>query len=62
MIVLLERRDMPTIMKRRERVEVVKYCKFVDEVLADTPDITDADYMALHKVCANVPHSSPPRR
>lgn len=37
-------------MKHRERVEVVKYCKFVDEVLTDTPDIIDHEYTIFYKV------------
>jgi glycerol-3-phosphate cytidylyltransferase-like family protein len=48
--VLHDKKDMPSIMKQRERVEVVKYCKFVDEILTDTPDIIDLDYMAFYQV------------
>eukprot|EP01127_Copromyxa_protea_P013077 TRINITY_DN3477_c0_g1_i1.p1 TRINITY_DN3477_c0_g1~~TRINITY_DN3477_c0_g1_i1.p1 ORF type:complete len:615 (+),score=145.20 TRINITY_DN3477_c0_g1_i1:187-1845(+) len=37
-------------MKQRERAEVVRYCKFVDEVLTDTPDIIDTEYATYYQI------------
>jgi len=42
-------------MSQKERVEVVEACKYVDEVVLDSPWIPDVDYLDSKK--ARPPHS-----
>ena len=40
----------PTVMTHAERCECVRYCKYVDEVLAHAPWIIDEEFMNMHRI------------
>lgn len=39
-----------TVLSSKERVESVRHCKWVDEVIEDAPWTLDADFIAKHKI------------
>lgn len=40
----------PTVMSHSERIEAVRHCRYVDEVIADNPYWIDWAFMTKHKV------------